>query len=77
MSNPRYALLLANYAKYDHMTLMLAVIALAIVLIGWAMLQARGRFDRLLRDIYFGFILWGFVGAIGGTAIVLILGGNS
>lgn len=34
--NPRFALMLARYAQYDRLTLILAALALAAVLLAWA-----------------------------------------
>jgi hypothetical protein len=78
MTNPRFALLLANYALHDRITLALAGVALAAVLIGWAMTAKppRSRWDRLSSNIYFGFLVLAFVLTLAGSCAYLILTGG-
>ena len=72
-ANPRWELLMANYRQYDQLTLILAAIALAAVLIGWAMLGRKT--PRWQRNLYFGFLLFAFVLTLAGTTILIIRGG--
>lgn len=79
MNNPRYALLLANYLKYDTMTLILAGTALLAVLLGWSMttLKHNSRLDEILKKLFLGFILIGFLVVLAGTCFILFRGGYS
>jgi hypothetical protein len=75
--NPRFTVLLRLYAQFDRMTLILAGIALAAVLVGWALPRSgSGRFTRVLTQIYYGFLIVSFVLILAGT-LFLILGGAS
>ena len=72
-TNPRFIVLMANYRQYDHLTLVLAGIALLAVLGGWAMLGRKT--PRWQRDIYFGFLIFAFVLTMAGSAYLIIRGG--
>ena len=73
-ANPLWQLLMANYRQYDQLTLLLAGISAAAVLVGWAML---GRHTPAWqRRLYFGFLLFVFIFTLAGATIVVIRGGN-
>ena len=77
IANPRFAVLMGLYARYDSLTLMLAGLALAAVLIGWAISRSgSGVGGRLISQVYFGLLIIGFVFILAGT-YVLLLGGTS
>jgi len=73
-ANPRFAVLMANYRQYDQLTLMLAGIALAAVLVSWAMLGAKT--PAWQRNLYFCFLLVVFVLSMAGATLVIIRGGT-
>jgi hypothetical protein len=70
-ANPRWIFLLATYSQYDQLTLMLAGISVAAVLIGWAMLSRRT--PPWQRNLYFCFLLFAFVLTLAGATIVVNL----
>jgi hypothetical protein len=78
MTNPRFALLLSNYMLHDHITLTLAGIALAAVLMGWAMTAKppRSNWDRLFSNVYFGFLLFAFLSTLAGACAYLFISGG-
>jgi hypothetical protein len=71
-ANPRFDVLMTNLRQYDQLTLVLAGIALAAVLIGWAMQAAPGW----QRALYFGFLLLAFILSLAGATFVIIRGGS-
>lgn len=73
-ANPRFLVLMTNYRQYDQLTLVLAGISLAAVLIGWAMLG--GKTPAWQRYLYFGFLLLAFILIMAGTTILIIRGGS-
>jgi hypothetical protein len=73
-ANPRFAVLMANYRQYDQLTLVLAGIALAAVLIGWAMLGKNTPIWQ--RHLYFCFLLVVFIFTLAGATFVIIRGGT-
>ena len=69
--NSRFALLMTRYAQFDRVTLILAGLALAAVLGGWALSHSRsGKADRIFTQIYFGFLIIIFVLIMVGTFIL-------
>ena len=73
-ANPRFLVLMANLRQYDQLTLVLAGIALAAVLIGWAMLAANT--PAWQRHLYFGFLLVAFLFSMAGATYLIITGGS-
>jgi hypothetical protein len=73
LANPRFALLMANYHQYDQLTLILAGISLAAVLIGWGMLGPKT--PTWQRYLYFGFLALAYVLIGAGCAYLIITGG--
>ena len=68
---------LANLYQHDMLTISLAAVALAAVLIGWAMVAShKSKFDEIMKWIYFGFILLAWLLILAGSAIYLIIGGG-
>jgi hypothetical protein len=77
MTNPRFALLLTNYMLHDRMTMALAGLALAAVLIGYAYSFVKPDNSLLHdREIYFGFLVVGFILIMAGCAYILIYSGG-
>ena len=74
-ANPRFALLMANYYQYDHLTMILAGISLAAVLIGWGMLGPKT--PAWQWRIYFGFVALAYFLIGAGCAYLIITGGYS
>lgn len=74
-ANPRFALLMMNYHKYDQLTLILAGISLAAVLTGWVMLGSKT--PPWQRHLYFGFLALAYVLIGSGCAYLIITGGYS
>ena len=71
-ANPRLAVLLARYAQFDRLTLILAGIALAAVLLGWALTRPGDRkLDRLYRELYLGSLALVFILTLAGTFLLL------
>jgi hypothetical protein len=69
-TNPRFAVLLANYVLYDRLTLMLGSVALVAVLIGWALSRySSGKLGRVYTQVYFGFLLASFILILAGSFI--------
>jgi hypothetical protein len=73
-ANPRFLVLMANYRQYDQLTLMLAGISFAAVLIGWAMLGANT--PAWQRRLYFGFLLLAFILSMAGATVLIVRGGT-
>jgi hypothetical protein len=74
-ANPRFAVLMALYWQYDHLTLILTGISLAAVLIGWPMLSEDT--PKAQRLFYFGFLVLAFVLIMIGCTYLIIVGGPS
>ena len=72
-ANPRWDLLMANYRQYDQLTLVLAGISVAAVLVGWAMQGRKTPYWQ--RNLYFCFLLFVFILTLAGATIVVIRGG--
>ena len=72
-ANPRFALLMVNYYKYDQLTLILAGISLAAVLISWVMLGSKT--PTWQRRLYFGFLALAYFLIGAGCAYLIITGG--
>jgi hypothetical protein len=70
VTNPRFALLMANYHQYDQLTLVLAAISLAALLIGWAMLRPNTPVWQ--KDLYFGFLALAYI-LIGAGCVYLVI----
>jgi hypothetical protein len=66
---------MANYLKYDQLTLILVGISLATVLIGWVMLGSTT--PPWQRRLYFGFLALAYVLIGSGCAYLIITGGYS
>jgi len=72
-NNPRFAMLMENYAKFDTVTLALAGLALAAVLVGWLFQAAGGRSIRMLHaPTYYALMALGWLGVMVGTLYILL-----
>jgi hypothetical protein len=79
-ANPRLAYLLASYAKFDTITLVLAGVALLFVLLGWLLHNKTFRVFRFQLSPFtfqlsFSLLFWILV--LAGTAYLLLTGGPS
>jgi phosphoglycerol transferase MdoB-like AlkP superfamily enzyme len=72
-ANPRFTILMTNLRNYDQLTLILAGISLAAVLIGWAMLGDKT--PAWQRRFYFGFLLVAYIFILAGCTYLIITGG--
>jgi hypothetical protein len=69
---------LANLFQHDMLTLSLAAVSLAAVLIGWGMIAShKNKFDEFMQRTYLGFILLAWLVILAGSALFLIFGGRS
>jgi hypothetical protein len=71
-ANPRFTHLLALYAQFDGLTLILCGVAAAAVLIGFLLAgQGSGKYGRFIARLYFGFIITSYVLIMAGTLYIL------
>jgi hypothetical protein len=76
-ANPRFTHLLALYAQFDRLTLILAGVALTAVLIGFLLARSgSGKFERVVGYAYNGFLIISFILILAGT-FFLLTGGSS
>ena len=73
MHNPRFDLLMLEYSRQGTVTLVLAGIALAAVLVGWSMLRLNTAAWQ--RNIYYSLLFLAWVVILAGT-IFIIRGGS-
>jgi uncharacterized membrane protein len=76
-TNPRFAVLLANYVLYDRLTLLLATAALVAVLFGFLLARtSRGGsqtrpYGQVVGYAYYGFLITTYIVVLVGTLILL------
>jgi hypothetical protein len=71
-TNPRFAVLMGLYAQFDRLTLILAGVALAAVLIGFLLARSgSGKFERFIGYAYSGFLIVSFILILAGTFCLL------
>jgi hypothetical protein len=71
---PMTTIWLDNLYQHDMMTITLAGFALAVVLVGWSILEKnKSRFDQILRQAFLVLVLVLWVITLAGCAFVLIM----
>jgi hypothetical protein len=69
-TNPRFAVLLANYVLYDRLTLLLATAALVAVLFGFLLTRyGSGKLGHVYTQVYYGFLLLSYILILAGLFI--------
>jgi hypothetical protein len=74
MTNPRLTHLLAEYASYDHLTLILAGVSLLAILLECVLIIYKA--PAWLRTAYYCFLLFVFLFTLAGTTFLVIRGGT-
>jgi hypothetical protein len=72
-NNPRFDLLMANYARFDWLTLVIAGVALAAVLTGCMLARPNlHRYEQIVAKLYFGSLVGSYLAVMAGCAYLLL-----